>query len=226
MAEWFEKAKKKAKAFAEEHIPLVKAYKNLNDGQQLKVDLEQARVTGKSEHHGDNYAHREANIRNGQDGLSTGISSLAIGVAKEGYDIATKIARGDNVAEVLKDSAKDMKNNVEGVVLGLTHPNENPDKLLANLDLDTNQFVPGYDNGIAQMRQSMKADNQLAQAQVKSRIATAKSAKTVRGTQAKKKSKEKTLPNSISTPWQEKTKTDPKTVDWTKPQFMQDGGGR
>lgn len=72
------------------------------------------------------------------------------------------------------------------------------------------------------LRDEMKKDNQLAS----TRITAAKSAETVRGTQAKKKSKKETLPNFISTPWQEKPKTDPKTVDWTKPQFMQDGGGR
>lgn len=141
-----------------------RAYENLSNGQTLKEDLEQGKITGKSEHHADNYAHTHANIINGQDGLDTAISSLAIGTLKETYDITKKTIRGDNLKKVLKDSYKDMKNNLRGIIIGLKNPTADANEMLVSLNLDTNQFEEGHNNQIANF---LKAQRKIAEAQIR-----------------------------------------------------------
>lgn len=153
-------------------------WKMLNEGNQQKKDIEGKQlvnpdgtpIQGKA--HADNYAHSLADAKIAQqEGKSGAAIAYGIGVLKEGYDIVTKVARGANIKETLKDSYKDMQNNVRGLRWGLENPNGNAEAHFAQLDLDKNQIVPGYNNGIAQAQradvlQSMKDEHQLAQNRV------------------------------------------------------------
>ena len=132
--------------------------RELNAGNQMKEDLEQGKFEGLPNlHHADDYAHRYADAKIGQRGATAVATGFVIGVGKEVFDITHKIIRGDNVKETLKDSLKDMRNNIEGLKWGYTHPDEDPHEWLAELDLETNTFKKGHNNGVAE---AMKRDKQ------------------------------------------------------------------
>ena len=136
-------------------------WEDLKKGNQLKKDLEQAKITGKSEHHADNYAHILTDAKIAQkSGMHTFVA-LCIGAAKEAYDFTTKVFRGENVAETYRDCVKDMKNNLTGLKWGRKNPDKNAEEWLAQLDLDSNTFVEGYDNGIAQSRYKIQEQENL-----------------------------------------------------------------
>ena len=90
---------------------------------------------------GDNYYHRLEMHDAGTLGLSGALAGFAGGLAKEGYDLYSKSLKGDMPwRESLSDSYKDMKNNIEGLFRGLTHPDENGINWLKNLDIKTNTW--------------------------------------------------------------------------------------
>ena len=88
----------------------------------------------------DNYYHRLGMCLNGQKGLDSAIYSLGWGLLKEGYDIARKTYNGNNLADTLTDSFKDMQNNVEGLRYGLTNPDKSCRIWLNDLDINTNSW--------------------------------------------------------------------------------------
>lgn len=142
-----------------------KVGRELNAGNQMKEDLEQGKYEGlPNQPHADNYAHRYADAKIGQQGKAAATAGFAIGVGKELVDITHKILRGDNIKETLKDSYKDMKNNLDGLKWGLQHPNQDPHEWLAELDLDSNTFKEGYNNGIGEVmkRDRRNADSYMA----------------------------------------------------------------
>ena len=152
----FEKVENKAKSV----LNKTAIGRSLTEGNQMKEDLEQGKYEGlPNQHHADNYAHRYADAKIGQKGAAAAAVGYAIGVGKEVFDVSRKVLRGDNVKETLKDSMKDIKNNMEGLKWGYEHPNQDPHEWLAELDLDTNTFKKGYNNGIAD---AMKRDKQRA----------------------------------------------------------------
>lgn len=151
------------------------AYNQLKAGNQQKKDIEGKKIrnkyTGKpidGKEHADNYAHTLADAKIAQKGVLPAFAALAAGVGKEVYDIGSKTLDGQNIKEVLADSSKDMKNNIRGLRWGLDHPNEDPEKYFAQLNLKTNEIVPNYDNGIPKLdgsdsyevRMQMKKDHQ------------------------------------------------------------------
>lgn len=196
---WFEAMKDKAASLKDKAVAGAKkafgkttagrVWSELNKGNKLKIDMEQAKVTEKSEHHADNYAHRLADAKIAQEGVVAATISLGIGVAKEVYDFTTKVWNGQDVKDTLDDCKKDMKNNLSGLSWGLKNPNGNAEEWLAELDLDSNTFREGYDNGIAQclhmtpqereqFKKVMENQRTLADAKVKTAKKIANKAKT------------------------------------------------
>lgn len=92
----------------------------------------------------DNYAHRLAMCLNAQKGLDSAAYSLALGVGKELKDIACKTTglcdRKTTFLDALKDSKKDMKNNIEGIVYGLTNPDKSCRIWLKDLNYGDNTW--------------------------------------------------------------------------------------
>ncbi|MBO5284324.1 MAG: hypothetical protein J6B00_00440 [Alphaproteobacteria bacterium] len=184
---------------------------DLNEGNELKKDLEQAKITGKSEHHADNYAHILTDAKIAQKGEKHARVALAIGVLKEGYDITKKVVfEGQNAQEVIADCKKDMKNNMIGLAWGLSHPNGNAEEWMASLDLEKNTFVEGYDNGIlkkqlalnekANLKASLKQEGLTAQNELKAKAAVKRVPDKVLG----RKKPENEVPSSIKRPEEEK----------------------
>ena len=106
-------------------------YKNLSKKQ---TEMKKSDLVG-----GDNYYHRLAMCENAQKGLHHVITSLGGGIAKKGKDIFCKSTGWcDNettLLDALKDSYKDMGNNIEGLYWGLTNPNGNCKIWLEDLDI-------------------------------------------------------------------------------------------
>lgn len=93
----------------------------------------------------DNYYHRLAMCENAQMGYAEALVSLLGGVAKEGYDTYCKtFGKCDQpkigLVKALQDSGKDMKNNIEGLTLGLQNPEISCKLLLQDLDWETNTW--------------------------------------------------------------------------------------
>ena len=111
-----------------EHLPgiekTISVAKNLIYGNQLKVDMEQGRV-GEKQHHADNFAHKYADIMNGEEGLRAALIAYIAGLGKEAYDFVTKVAKGQNIKDVIEDNIKDIENNgwalKEGVKIAYKH---------------------------------------------------------------------------------------------------------
>jgi hypothetical protein len=121
-----------------EHLPgietTVKVAKNLIYGNQLKVDMEQGKV-GDKQHHADNFAHKYADIMNGEEGLRAAFIAYMAGLGKEAYDFVTKVAKGQNINDVIEDNLKDIENNgwalKEGVKIAYKHRLETIKNLLS-----------------------------------------------------------------------------------------------
>ena len=74
-------------------------------------------------------------------GLGGAIAGLGGGLIKEGIDLYDKSVKGNMPwRESLSDSYKDMQNNIEAVLRGLTHPDENAKTWLNDLDTNTNTW--------------------------------------------------------------------------------------
>ncbi len=90
---------------------------------------------------GDNYYHRLGMCLNGQKGLDSALYSFGAGMLKEGLDLYKKSVKGNNAwKRSLSDSFKDMKNNYEGTIYGLTNPDKNCRLWLNDLDVNTNEW--------------------------------------------------------------------------------------
>ena len=93
----------------------------------------------------DNYYHRLAMCENAQMGLPEMIASFGGGLAKEAIDIYCK-TRGEcgekktSFIDAIKDSAKDMGNNVDGLFLGLPTSKKDCKLLLEGLNWETNTW--------------------------------------------------------------------------------------
>lgn len=105
-----------------------------------KKEMEQTNRIG-----ADNYYHRKAMCENAQNGYVDAFTSLLLGIGKEGIDFYNKdkSINGNgkmSATEALTDGYKDMKNNIEGLLLGLKNPNIDCKILLENLDWGTNKW--------------------------------------------------------------------------------------
>lgn len=104
---------------------------NLNE---KKKEMDTTKFSG-----GDNFYHRLAMCENAQKGY--GPVSFYLGLGKEVYDILKKTAKGNNTFSVnLKDSKKDMENNIEGLIWGLQNPSGDCRIWLKDLDMKTNTW--------------------------------------------------------------------------------------
>ena len=99
-----------------------------------KKEMEKANQVGY-----DNYAHRLVMCENAQNGPLDAVISFGGGIIKEAYDLHKKIPQQGIVSPV-KDSIKDMSNNIEGLQYGLTHPFNNCRTWLNNLDYENNKW--------------------------------------------------------------------------------------
>ncbi len=90
---------------------------------------------------GDNYYHRLGMCLNAQKGLDSALYSFGAGILKEGIDLYNKSIKDNQPwKESLSDSFKDIKNNYEGTIYGLTNPDENCRVWLRDLDINTNKW--------------------------------------------------------------------------------------
>ena len=157
------------------HLPGVEktitVMENLVYGNQLKGDMEKGYV-GEKQAHADNFAHKYADIMNGEEGVRAAIIAYLVGLGKEGYDFVTKVAHGQDINAVLDDNIKDIENNgwalKEGVKIAYQHrlqtlknflmgqPVSDLDikleaqEALRYLDLDSNT-IGTKDNGLAKL---------------------------------------------------------------------------
>ena len=120
---------------AYEDYPVVKIGDAAGTLHAAKKEMDKANLINS-----DNYYHRLGMCLNGQKGLDSAIYSLGWGLLKEGYDIARKTYNGNNLADTLTDSFKDMQNNVEGLRYGLTNPDKSCRIWLNDLDINTNSW--------------------------------------------------------------------------------------
>jgi hypothetical protein len=97
---------------------------------------------------GDNYYHRLGMCLNGQKDAETAVYSFVDGFAKEGYDFVIKNYKDiktnnfswENIKKHGKDSLKDLYNNYEATVYGLTNPDKDCRIWLKDLDINTNTW--------------------------------------------------------------------------------------
>ncbi len=90
---------------------------------------------------GDNYYHRLGMCLNAQKGLDSALYSFGAGILKEGIDLYNKSIKDNQPwKESLSDSFKDIKNNYEGTIYGLTNPDKNCRVWLRDLDINTNKW--------------------------------------------------------------------------------------
>ena len=98
-----------------------------------KDEMDKGNVIGS-----DNYYHSVGMCENAQIGRP--VSTLALGVVKEGLDFYNKYKEKMPVGEILSDNIKDMGNNIRGVYYGLKYPNRNCRDIFQNLDWQTNKM--------------------------------------------------------------------------------------
>ena len=197
-------------------------YDDLESGNQLKKDIEGKEIVNqdgtpiKGKEGADNYAHSVTDAKIAQKGVAHAAVALTGGVVKEGVDLWKKIVvpgvKGEDVdvKQVLKDSRKDMENNWRGIKWGLEHPDGDAEKHFAQLDLESNKMVKGYDNQIAQARRltdAEKKDRQMAEALAqKQKDAARMRVEGQRAAQAAKKFEGSKVPDP-KTPKKEKVQT-------------------
>lgn len=108
------------------------AYSMLNNA---KKEMEKKNVINS-----DNYYHRLGMCDASQIGGNGYLAGLGLGVLKELYDFIVKTKDGIPVKDILSDSYKDMKNNIEGANYGLNNPDKSCYKWLENLDINDNTW--------------------------------------------------------------------------------------
>ena len=119
-------------------------YKNFNPGRRIgeaagelsasKKEMEEVKEPGY-----DNYAHRYGMYTNAKDGPDKALYSLGGGVLKEVKDIYDKSIIGNKTfRDSVKDSYKDMRNNMEAVYEGTVNN-------LKNIDVDGRLWLNDFD---------------------------------------------------------------------------------
>lgn len=124
----------------EDKIPAVYPVLNLIEKKREMDKLKGTGIKG-----GDNYYHRLAMCENAQKGDFQAAISRIAGFAKEGKDLFCKTyglcgERRRSYTENLRDSLKDLRNNEEGINLGLQNPEKDCKILLQDLDWETNTW--------------------------------------------------------------------------------------
>ena len=71
---------------------------NLIYGNQIKKDMEEGRL-GQKQHCADNYAHKYADILNGEEGLRATIIAYIAGLVREGSDLLSKTAKNTKAVQ-------------------------------------------------------------------------------------------------------------------------------
>ena len=131
---------------------------------QLKFDVQKAKLVNsdgtpiEGRNHADNYAHSVADAKIAQKGLWPATVAFVAGIAKEARDLTLSTINGHNISQTWDDNCKDMNNNIRGLKWGLENPNGNAEQYFAQLDLNSNTIISGYNNGIAQARPATTAD--------------------------------------------------------------------
>ena len=85
----------------------------------------------------DNYYHREGMCRAAQHSVAG--AALIGGIIKEGIDMVNK-SKTIGWKEALKDSTKDMMNNLDGLRLGMENPDVPCSELLKGFDSKNNRW--------------------------------------------------------------------------------------
>ncbi len=126
-----EKRNDNYRGYIDKYFPdsFVQSYDALN---KAKKQMEKVNKIG-----ADNYYHSVSMCENAKAGRP--LSSLLLGVAKEGYDIVNKYGNKP-LGEIITDSTKDMKNNIRGIYYGLKYPDKNCDEIFKNLDWVSNKM--------------------------------------------------------------------------------------
>ena len=121
----------KYRGYIDKYLPdsFVQSYDTLNNA---KEQMEKVNRIG-----ADNYYHSVAMCENAKAGRP--LSSLLLGLAKEGYDVVNKYGNKP-LGEIISDSSKDMKNNMRGIYYGLKYPDKNCDEIFKNLDWVSNKM--------------------------------------------------------------------------------------
>lgn len=93
----------------------------------------------------DNYYHRKAMCENAQKGYIDAMVSLLLATGKEVVDFKDKdksISESGSLSayDAGRDSVKDMRNNLEGMFLGLQNPEIDCKILLKDLDWESNTW--------------------------------------------------------------------------------------
>ena len=129
---------------------------------QLKDDMQDGRLIPEyGERNADNLARAGAGIAIGQmiaeaertrgkeyaEKLEK--ACLSLSYSREMADTLRKALHGKNMKETLNDASKDQDNIFRAIELGRQNPDSDPYALLATLNLQTNTFQAGYDNGYA-----------------------------------------------------------------------------
>ena len=132
--------KKTLKDYILEAIPTYQASNALTSLYNAKKELD-----SKNEKGYDNYAHRLGMCESAQTGSIGATVGLSIGTLLEAKDLIGKTFgvfgnKKIGFKEALKDSKKDMNNNVEGVIYGLTNPEKECRIWLMDLDKGTNTW--------------------------------------------------------------------------------------
>ena len=109
------------------------AGKSLYDNWRLMHDI-------KNRPGNDNEMHRRAQTQIAQYGIMPAICGLTLGFGKEGYDLVDKLSQGKNTIEVLKDNAKDIYNNFDGMGAGMLYPHLSGDVIYRDFDDKRNKW--------------------------------------------------------------------------------------
>ena len=123
---------------------LYRGYKEMNDMGRKYVNLYGTKNLNKEFSTQDEYAHSKSMCQAAQVGPYAFLGSQVLGLLKEGYDIPTKLLKGMNPWEVLKDSGKDLKNNFKGGLQGVSDPSLNCEKAQADKKPIGWQMVEDY----------------------------------------------------------------------------------
>jgi len=140
------------------------AFAIMNKWNRLKDDMQDGRlIPNYGERHADNLARAGAGIEIGQKAaklIAEGKqdeadklieSCLSLSSKREVADTSRKIIHGKNIKETIDDAKKDQANIKRAIELGKKYPNADLYQLLSQLNLETNQFQKGYDNGYAKL---------------------------------------------------------------------------
>ena len=87
----------------------------------------------------DNYYHRKASCEASKLGIADALATLGWGLAKETAEFPYKWHK-DGLDSASYDYVKDMNNNIEGIIYGLTNPEKDCNIWLKDLDMERNKW--------------------------------------------------------------------------------------